>query len=146
MYQIQDSIIINRSVEDVFDFVAYSEQDRHWQKTLVESEKLNDSSIQVGTQYRHVYRFLGNNFNLTATITELVPSQKYILKHEGTTNSLDSYTFESLGEQTKITYTYQSEEEMSHLFGTISLFFVKQTYKRVIKSTLENLKTLLEAN
>ena len=56
MTRIERSIVIDRPVADVWDFVHDWTNDRLWQTTLRESEQLTDGPVGVGTRVREQRR------------------------------------------------------------------------------------------
>jgi hypothetical protein len=56
--------VIDRPVDEVWEFVHDIANDRLWQTTLIESEQLTDGPMGVGTRVREVRRFLGLKIEL----------------------------------------------------------------------------------
>jgi hypothetical protein len=54
MSRIERTIMINRPLTDVFDFVHDSSKDAMWQTTLVASEPLTPGLLRPGAQVREV--------------------------------------------------------------------------------------------
>lgn len=50
------TIHVNRPVDQVFAFLADSQNLRTWQSNLIENEQLTEGPIRVGSQYREVRR------------------------------------------------------------------------------------------
>jgi hypothetical protein len=49
---IERSIVIDRPVDEVFNFVHEPRNDASWQTTLIESTQVDDGPLRVGTQIR----------------------------------------------------------------------------------------------
>ena len=52
MAQIEGEIVIDRTVEDVFDFVADERNEPRFNPQMTSVEKLSDAEIGLGTQFR----------------------------------------------------------------------------------------------
>ena len=52
MSKIERSIVIDRPVNEVFNFVHEPRNDASWQTTLIESTQVDDGPLRVGTQIR----------------------------------------------------------------------------------------------
>jgi Polyketide cyclase / dehydrase and lipid transport len=70
MSKIERSIVIDRPIDEVFSFVREPGNDSAWQTTLIDSARVDDGPIGVGTQVRGRRRFLGMQVEMTKEITE----------------------------------------------------------------------------
>ena len=75
MSKIERSIVIDRPVNEVFNFVHEPRNDASWQTTLIESTQVDDGPLRVGTQIRERRRFLGIQVEMTKEITEFEPTE-----------------------------------------------------------------------
>jgi hypothetical protein len=71
--KIERSIVIDRPIDEVFNFVHQPRNDASWQTTLIESSQVDDGPLRVGTQIRERRRFLGIQVEMTKEITEFEP-------------------------------------------------------------------------
>jgi hypothetical protein len=76
MTKIERSIVIDRPIGDVWEFVHDTSKDALWQTTLSESEKLTEGPLAVGSRVREVRHFLGLRIGTTWEVTECEPSSK----------------------------------------------------------------------
>jgi polyketide cyclase/dehydrase/lipid transport protein len=74
--KIERSIVIDRPVGEVFNFVHDPRNDASWQTTLIESTQVDDGPLRVGTQIRERRRFLGIQVEMTKEITEFEPTRR----------------------------------------------------------------------
>ncbi|MDX6414356.1 MAG: hypothetical protein QOG06_1971 [Gaiellaceae bacterium] len=75
MTKIERSIVIDRPVEEVWEFVHETADNILWQTTLAESEQLTEGPMDVGTRVREVRRFLGLRIESTWEMTEYEPNR-----------------------------------------------------------------------
>ena len=73
MSKIERSIVIERSIQDVFDFVHDPTKDPLWQTTLLESQPLDEGPLRAGSRVREVRRFLGIRLETSWEVTEYEP-------------------------------------------------------------------------
>lgn len=142
MIKVEHSVVINRSVEEVFAFITDLKNDLHWQSGMMESSKTPDRQTGVGTVVRHVRRFLGRQIDASVEITEYEPNKKIWLRSiSGPFRFTGGYTFEPLGHGSRVAVAFEGE--------TTGLYRLVQTMiagelKRQIEADYQKLKELLE--
>jgi uncharacterized membrane protein len=143
MSKIERSIVIERPLEEVWDFVQDTSKDAMWQTTLVESQVLTEGPRRVGTQVQEVRRFLGVQIPMTLELTEFEPRHRSSLRAvSGGIPLSGSYLLEPLDGGTKLTVTGQLEAH--RLFKLAEQVFARMT-SRELEASLGHLKDLLEA-
>src|SRR5687768_16148701 len=70
------SIVIERSLDEVFDLASCLIRCTVWQSGIVAAEKLTEGPVGVGTTYRHQVKFLGTVAEINPTITVWDPSSR----------------------------------------------------------------------
>ena len=109
MIKLEHSIVINRPVEEVYDFVTDVEKASQWRSGVVESKKISDEPA-VGATASEVMQFLGRRMETTYEITEYEPNRKFGFKViSGPVPMEGVYTFESVGSGTKLDFTVEGE-------------------------------------
>ena len=107
MIKIEHSQVINRPIEEVFDFVTDIEKAPQWRAGVVESKKLSDEP-KVGAKGSEVLQFMGRRIDSTYEITEYEPSTKFGFKViSGPIPMEGGYSFESVESGTKLAFTIQ---------------------------------------
>jgi uncharacterized membrane protein len=143
MSTVERSIVIERPVREVWEFVQDTSKDPLWQTTLVESQVLTEGPKRVGTQVQEVRRFLGVQIPMTLELTEFEPERKSSLKAvTGGIPLSGSYSLEPFGGGTKLTVTGRLEAHRS--FKLAEPVFSRMT-TRELGASLGHLKDLLEA-
>jgi hypothetical protein len=145
--RIEIDIIINRPVEDVFEFTDVIENEVIWRPELIGSEKTTEGPVGVGTKGRSIYRLLGRLAESEWEITEYEKNRKVTFQSDGDNGPhLGTWLYEAVDSgTTKFTWLVRNENELHGLFGQLSDAFVGRLGTRAFMSDLENLKRLLEA-
>ena len=141
--KIERSILIDRPVGEVFNFVHDPRNDASWQTTLIESNQVDDGPLRVGTQIRERRRFLGIQVEMTKEITEFEPTRRSAFKMvAGGAPMSGAYTLESLDGATKLTATGYVEPR--GFFKIAEPLFTSMA-GRELEASLGHLKELLES-
>jgi len=143
MSKIQRSIVIERPIDEVWDFVHDTTKDALWQTTLVESRLLTEGPKRVGTRVQEVRRFMGVRLEMDLELTEFEPNRKSSLKAvSGGIPLSGSYVLEPLDGATRFTVT--GELDAHGAFKLAEPVFARIT-SRELEANLGHLKDLLEA-
>lgn len=142
MTKIERSIVIDRPVDEVWEFVHDPTKDALWQTTLTESEKLTDGPLRVGTRVREVRHFLGRRIELAWEVTEYEPNRKSAIRGiSGPVPLTGGYRLEALDGATR--FTVSGELDAHGLFKLAEPVFARIT-RRELEANLGHLKDLLE--
>jgi uncharacterized membrane protein len=143
MTHIERSIVIARPVDEVWEFVHDTTKDALWQTTLVESEKLTDGPMGLGTRVRERRHFLGLRIETAWEVTEYEPNTRSAIKAvSGPIPFSGGYLFEPLDAGTR--FTVSGELDAHGLFKLAEPVFARIT-SRELEANLGHLKDLLEA-
>ncbi|UCE64403.1 MAG: SRPBCC family protein [Nitrospirota bacterium] len=143
MAEFEQSVVINRPVEKVFEFVSYPENEPLWVAGVQEAEQTSEGPMGVGTTLRSVGRILGRTIESTWEVTEYEVNRKRVVKNSSGPFPLEFVTvFKPVDAGTKITLTVQAE-----VGGFLKLAepVLVRMVKRRNESQWANLKDLLEA-
>lgn len=143
MIKAETSVVINRPVEKVFEFVNASENAPQWRSGVLESWQTSEGPIGVGTTLTEVIRFLGRRIESTFEVMEYEPNRKISAKTTSGPISFEvSRTFESVEGGTRLTVTIEGE---TGGFFKLAEPLVARMTNRQIETDHANLKDLLEA-
>lgn len=143
MIQVEDSIIINRPIEEVFAFVADQTNAPQWQDGLLEVRRITAGPLGVGTKHTAARKFLGRKLELTNEYIKYEPNRQVTFKGEsGAMRFESSYLTESTTNGTKL--TSQMQMEQGGLFSLAEPMIAK-SLKRDFAADFRALKTLLES-
>jgi len=147
MARIEASVVINRPVEEVFEFVTNPKNDVLWQSGVLESEQTSEGPMGVGTMVRSVSQSLGRRMESLSEITEYEPNTK--IKYKVTSGPMTgepSCTFEPVEGGTRLTFVGEGEIGgfFKRLVGLADSIVVRMM-QRGVETDLANLKDILEA-
>lgn len=134
---------IYRPIKQVFTFISTPENDTRWQYGTLESTRVSEGPIGLGTFFRNIGHFMGRRLNGTFEVTDYDPYRKYGLK--SLTGSIESeiiYSFEMDKTSTKINIFAQINTG-NHF--KVDEFIIAKKTKKQFKENLEKLKDVLEA-
>lgn len=148
------SIVIERSVEDVFAFVENPENDPIWRQSMVESvvesedeeEENEGESEGVGATGREVYMLMGRRIETTWEITEYEPNRKVAYKStSGPVTYEGAWTYEEEDGGTRVTFEIDWDIVNRETFGRLAERVLGITHFQSNDGNLQALKKLLEA-
>jgi uncharacterized membrane protein len=143
MTTIERSIVIDRPVEEVWEFVHDTADNILWQTTLAESEKLTEGPMGVGTRVREVRHFLGLRIESTWEMTEYEPYRTSAIRGvSGPIPLSGRYRVEGFEGGTRFTVTGELD---AHGFFKLAEPVFARIAGRELEANLGHLKDLLEA-
>ena len=143
MSKIERSVIVDRPIGEVFEFIHDPTKDALWQTTIVESKLLTEGPIRAGSQIQEARRFLGLRVELSYELTEYEPPRRSSVKAlSGPFPFSGSYILEPLDRATRFTITGDIE---AHGFFKLAEPVFARIAARELETNLGHLKDLLEA-
>ncbi len=138
----EHSIVINRPIDVVFYNTTCMRGCVNWMSTVMQAEKLGEEPVQVGTKYKHAYKFLNQVGETFVTITTYNPPYEFAFVDPQIPIEFH-YTFEEVPEGTRVNCRLSlSPQDRDNLTTeAIAAGAGKQ-----FAVSLGNLKTLLEAD
>jgi uncharacterized membrane protein len=142
MIHIDESITIQRPIEDVFAFMSDTANLPLWQTDVLEARHTPEGPVQVGTQLRLVRVMMGRTIEASVAISEYEPPTRYAYQSTAGYSVTGVNTCEATREGTKVTTRFDLQTA-----GVFSLAdpLVGRTIKRSVERDLANLKDLLES-
>ena len=144
MIKIENSIVINKPVEEVFQFLANSENNPQWQSGTQEVKKTSEGPIGVGTTYLSVSKLLGRRLESIVEYTAYEPNKRVAAK---ATSGPIPFQFETTFEATAEGGTMVTTAGGGEVGGFFKLAepVVSRMLKRQFTTDNANLKDYLEA-
>ena len=142
MINVEKSIIIQRPIDEVFNYVSNLTHSAEWQSGLTEVRKITEQPLGVGTQYALVRTFLGRKMEANNEITEFTPNVKVGFKTISGPIPLEaSYQFEPAENGMKLTSKIEMQPK-----GFVSLAepLISSSLQRDVEANLNVLKNMLE--
>lgn len=144
MINLISSSLIERPVQQVFDFVSTPENDFQWQDGILATARLPNDSSAMGPFFRSVGHLMGRRNLGTFEITEFKPNTKYGFKSlSGPLHSSTTYTLENVGGRTRIDISIQASAPN---FFHITEKLLWKTMKTQFEEDVAMLKIILERN
>lgn len=142
--RIEQSVEIERPLEEVFAFVADPLNDERWTPAVEETRKTSEGPFGVGTTFESVFRLLGRRFEASFEIAEYEQNRKVVLKPptSGPVQLRGTRSAEASPGGTRLTITVEGRS--GGFFGVADPVFARLA-QRPLKAALANLKSLLEA-
>jgi uncharacterized membrane protein len=142
MVRVEESVTIDRPVEEVFAYLADIEKQPQWVSSLLESTKNSDEPTGEGTKYRQRAKILGRRFESTNEITAYQPPHVYEFQAtSGPMHVRMRFTLISDGLETRVLQVAEGE---SGGFFKLADPIIARTLRKQLQADLETLKTMLE--
>ena len=143
MIKVEKSIIINKPVEEVFNFVTGIDNYTKWQSGVTNVIEVGPRNT-VGSQFTEVRKFMGQEMRTTLQLTELVPNAKWAAKVvKGPVPYEVTMTFVDSNGGTKVTTRVDGEPRG---FFKLAEGMVASQLEKSLEEDELKLKELLEAN
>lgn len=143
MARVETSVVIERPVEEVFEFVTNPQNEALWSSTVIEQKQTSEGPMGVGATVRSTVKFLGRRFDTTFEVTEHEFNRKNCIRTvSGPIPATGCRTVEPVEGGTRLTQT--TEAEIGGFFKLAEPIVVRAG-KRQWESDLATLKDLLEA-
>lgn len=143
MTKIKQSVVIDRTPDQVWDYVHDLSNDPAWQSSVLRSRQLTDGPTGIGTKIAEDRRFLGQRFKTAYEVTEYEPTTRSAIKTtSGPIPASGFHAFEPSDAGTPFT---MGVEMAAHGFFKLAEPVFARMARREIRANLANLKDLLEA-
>ena len=142
MIDVEGSIVIDRPIGEVFDFVADQTNAPRWQNGLEQVRRVTDGPPGVGTKHVVVRKFLGRRLELINEYAHFEPNAEITFTGASGPSRFEvSYRTEETAEGTRLSCHMRMEQK--GLFALADRV-VAASLRRDFAANLRNLKALLE--
>ena len=142
MINLISSTLIERPIQQVFDFVSTPENDFQWQYGTLARARIPKGGSAMQTFFRSIGHLMGRRNLSTFEITEFKPNEKYSFKSlSGPVHSSTSYTLEDTSGRTRLNISIQASAPN---FFRITEKLLWKTLKVQLEEDVATLKTILE--
>jgi len=143
MIKVNEEIVIEAPLEDVFALYEDHEKNHHWQPSLV--AKTADGRLRKGAKVTEVHNFLGTKFEMVGVITEYEKNKLIGFTGSGpTVKSIhyeDRFSAANGGKATRVEVA--AEWDPHDLFG-LARPLIERAARRDIRASLESAKDAIE--
>ena len=145
MPDIEETIVIARPREEVYEFMTAVANIPLYSSNIVEYELVSGEERTVGAVARGVSKVAGRRLDWTTTIREIDDGKRSVVDSvESKIPFTIEMTFEDDPAGTKVTFA-QHTDSLGGFFGKLADPVVVKMYARDVRANLENAKVLLEA-
>lgn len=145
MLEIEHSVVINRPVEQVWNYLTDFENTPSWDIGVLETRQTSEGPAGLGTTFQNIGPFLGRNAVREYRVTEYIPNKKVAVRLTNPDKFIQqaevAYTFEPAKNGTDL--TFKGGIEFRGLFKLLQPILLQRA-KKDGQGDLENLKRLLE--
>ncbi len=143
MIKIEESIVVNRPIEEVFAYIADTEKMPQWAAEVVDAKKTSEGPVGVGTTLTVAVKVLGRRVENTHEVTMFVPNSKFAFKTtSGPIPSVATETVEAVEGGTRFSIVAEAEPGG---FFKLAEPIVERMIQRQWGTNIVNLKELLES-
>jgi carbon monoxide dehydrogenase subunit G len=97
------SVVINRRLEEVFNYLSDLQNGKQWQTGVVDVQRLSPGAPGAGSRYVVVRKFLGRKMESNVEISVFEPNRKMVLKStSGPMPFEQTILFQPAGEGTRV--------------------------------------------
>jgi len=147
MMRVEESIIIERSPGEVFEFLARRSNDAVWMGSVVESDWLDhDAPLGVGRRGRMVQKILGRRSEYIDEVTAYEPGRR--VAHRTVEGPIDLNTAcltDPVGDGTRVTVVAETDNFVDGMFGRLANPLVARLVRRSFKADLAKLRGILQS-
>ncbi|HEY7348622.1 MAG TPA: SRPBCC family protein [Ktedonobacterales bacterium] len=141
MVTVEQSITINRPIEEIFAYVSDQRNIPQWQDGVVEVQQIPESPVGLGTRVILARVFLGRRLEQHAEIVAFEPPTRFAFSSTSGPSTTGTNRFESTPEGTRVTISF--EMQAGGLFA-LAEPLVARNLRRSVEAGLGNLKDILE--
>lgn len=142
MIQVQETLDVDRPIEEVFGYVADFSNVAEWDPGVVASTQREVGAIAPGTSYDVTVRFYGFDLPMRYDVTVYDAPHRIVLRGSGdTVDGIDTIRFDRTPRGTRITYT--AELSLRGFYGVFEPV-LGWLFDRVAKDAIGGLQAKLE--
>lgn len=142
MIRLYETRTVSAPVTEAFDYAANFENIENWDPGVVNSKRVGDGPVTVGSSFELVTVFKGRESDMTYTITELDRPRRVVLKGEGKLlSAVDTMEFSETATGTEIRYTADLTFKGIAKIGTL---FIRDDLDQLGRDAVDGLKAALD--
>jgi uncharacterized membrane protein len=145
MIRIEHSVVIDRSVDQVWDYLTDFQNTPKWDIGVVETKQTSAGPAGLGTTFQNIGPFLGRNSVREYRVTEYEPEQKISMGLVSPSRLIQhaeiSYMFQPDGDRTRLTFS--GSMELKGIYKLLQPFLLQRA-KKDGQGDLENLRRQLD--
>jgi uncharacterized protein YndB with AHSA1/START domain len=146
MAVVEESVVIPRAPQEVFDYVADARHLASWDNSIIEAEQVGTEELGLGTRARGVSKILGRRFPWVTEYVEFDrPSRLSFRAVEGPLHFTVTERIEPEdgGAATRFTWRVDADPGLGGVFGKLADPFVERAQARTVRNNLDTLAEIL---
>lgn len=146
-FTVDESVTIDRPIEEVFDFIAEGENDVQWCPSVKEIERISGNGPGPGVRYRMQHAPGGMDFDATVEVVEVErPTRLQWLMTDSGHTLHGTYELEAVNGRTRLKQTSQiTFEGWLRIPGLLMKRRIARDVQKELGKQFANLKRILEA-
>jgi uncharacterized membrane protein len=142
---VEESVVIDRGRSEVFAFATDPVNVPLFNSNMVSFEQLTEGPVGKGTRNHGMVRVAGRTIEWTTEVTDFEQDRRVMsMSVESPVGFGLDITYEDANGGTKVTW-HQDSETYGGFFGKLADPLVTRMYAKDVRSNLEKLKELIEA-
>src|SRR5690606_17077299 len=106
----ENTLIINRPVEDVFQFLITPEHNELWMSMIINTIRDETGPVSLGSTWQHQAKFMGRQIDLNFEVTELEPNRRVCVRNvAGPISFHGCYRLKAANGGTQFTHTLEGD-------------------------------------
>jgi len=140
----QESIFIQRPIEEVFGYMNDVSLEAEWQPQLREAEQIPPGPVAVGTRRRYVSDFMGRRLENVYVITTYEENSRVVCEttKDAVMSATSDIRWEAEGDGTRVTMALEGRPSGALRFLPSSI--LEATFEKEVRGALSRLKEILE--
>ncbi len=140
----RESIVIGRSLDDVFEYMNDVSKESEWQPQLREAEQIPPGPVEVGTRRRYVSEFMGKRVENVYVITAYEAKSRVVCEttKDAVMDATSDIRWEAVEGGTKVTMALEGKPSGALRFLPTSI--LEATFEKEVRGALSRLKVILE--
>jgi len=144
MPDIEASVLIARSPEDVFDFLIAAENLPVWDASVIAADQVGDGPVGLGTRTKGASKIMGKRFDWVTEVTHFEsPTGVTYTSIEGPMTFTVTSALEAESDGTRLTYRIHAESGLGGVFGRMADPLITKAQTRTVRANLDTLADLL---
>jgi uncharacterized membrane protein len=141
MIKFENSVVIEKPVRKVFEFVTDLKNNPKWQTDILELAVTSDGPFELGSTYRCVNRFMGKRVETEGVITDYQPDRACSFRiTSGSVTGESSFLFEAVNGATRFTTIAELDLGLFKLGKIV----IRHKINQQLKNDMFKLKAILE--
>ena len=141
---VDETVVIARPLEGVFDFLSEPENAKLWDSSMVDVAQIGTEPLATGTRWRGATKLLGKRFDWTTEVIDAQrPTRMESRSVEGKLNFSILLELKPHRRGTLLRYRIEAESGLGGVFGRLGDPLVQSAQGRSVRANLKRLAELL---